>query len=1042
MVNFFIQRPIFAWVLAILTTLCGIIGINTLPISQYPAVAPPTIRVQATYSGASAQAVQNSVTNVIEEALTGLEGMLYMESSSTRGSASLSLVFDQGISPNDAQVEVQNKVSSISPQLPQSVRNQGVSVSKSTSSILMVGALVSENNDYTTIELADILDKSIKGAVERTEGVGSVRMFGSGYAMRIWLDPYKLAKYSLTPTDVTSAIEAQNTNVAVGALGDNPSVSGQQFTLDITAQSQLQSVDDFQAVLLKTSNEGAAVRLGDVARVEIGQESYGGDSRLNQNNAAGFGVSLATGANAVDTADAVRATIAKISPSLPEGVSVKYAYDTSPFVSSSINKVVETIVIAILLVFLVLLTFLHNWRATVIPTIAVPIVLMGTFAVLAVVGYSINTLTMFAMVLAIGMLVDDAIVVVENVQRLMQEEGLSALAATQKSMRQITGALIGTTLVINTVFLPMAFFGGSTGIIYRQFSVTIIAAMTISTLVALILSPAMCAALLRKESAASESFFLFKKFNDVFARLQTAYVRGVTKTLGYARFAVPLVLVVSGIIYGVIMIIPTSFLPQEDQGVLIVSISLPQRSTTSQTLAVVKEVEHYLLTNESEAVETTFASLGFSFGGSAQNSAMVFVSLKNFDVRKGNDALAASAVAARANGYFMQQNRMGNVFVLQPPAIQGLGNTGGLSMYLVDQAGNGQTALVAAANTLVEKARSDGRVMNLRGNEQQVKTVMRLNIDQQKAATFGLSLSDINSMLSVIFSGVEVNDFQMNAELRPVLVQGDAAFRMQPEDINQWYARNTSGELVPFAAFMSINWEELPSSLKSYGGTRALELSGSASPGISSGKAMDAMESLARELGQYAIAWTGLSYQERQSGSQAPLLYAISVLVVFLALAALYESWSIPLAIMLVVPIGVLGALLGALAFDQSNDVYFKVGILATIGLAAKNAILIVEFAVELQREGKALMEALIEAASQRFRPILMTSLTFILGVMPLVFASGAGAGAQNAIGTAVLFGMIAATAIGVFIIPAFLWSVQRIFRIDFSRSRAQEASE
>ncbi len=1033
MTQFFIQRPVFAWVLSIVTVLCGILGAFTLPIAQYPEVSPPTVRVSATYSGASAEAVQNSVTEVLEDELTGLDGMIYMESSSTRGSSSITVVFDQDIDPNDAQVDVQNKISGVTSQLPQSVQDKGVNVRRSTSSILMIGALVSEDDTYTTVKLADMLENTVSGPIQRTSGVGDIHTFGSGFAMRIWLDPYKLVKYALTPSDITSAIKVQNTTVAVGALGDVPYIKGQQFTIDVTAQSQLKTVDDFRNILLKTTEEGAAVLLSDVARGEIGQETYGRDSRFNRKNAAGFGVNLATGANAVDTADAVKKTIEDLKASLPEGVSIEYAYDTSPFVQSSIEKVVETIVEAIILVFLVLLVFLHSWRATVIPSIAVPVVLMGTFGILALAGYSINTLTMFAMVLAIGMLVDDAIVVVENVQRLIQDEGLDPMAATKKSMKQITGALVGTTLVIITVFLPMAFFSGSTGIIYRQFSVTIVSAMAFSLLIALILSPTMCASMLHSAAHDGDKKLFTRLFNRYFGYLQNAYVAANKIILQRAFLSLFILIAVCAGVYILFKQIPGSFLPQEDQGVLMCNLTLPQRSTSAQTLNLLKEIEDYLLTDEAEAVDATFVSLGFSFGGTAQNKAMIFIRLKDFAERAENPELSASAVAHRANMHFMQKNRLGSVYFLQPPAIQGMGNTGGFSMYLIDQAANGQKKLMEAADKLVAAAEDDGRVTNLQGNEQLVKTAMRIDIDQQKAASFGLTLSEVNSMLAVIFSGSEVNDFQMDNELRPVLVQGDAEFRMQPDDLHEWYARNSSNEMVPFASFMKITWEELPSSLDRFGATRALSLTGSAVQGVSSGAAMDIMEEQVKKINGYGVAWTGLSYQERLSGSQAPMLYAVSVLVVFLALAALYESWSMPVAIMLVVPIGILGALAGALAFSQANDVYFKVGMLATIGLAAKNAILIVEFAVELQREGMEMTDAVIEASRQRLRPIIMTSLTFILGVMPLAFASGAGAGAQNAIGVAVLFGMIAATAFGIFFIPAFMVCVQKIFRIKYS---------
>ena len=1046
MAQFFITRPVFAWVLAIVTVLAGVLGITTLPVAQYPEVSPTTVRVSASYNGASAEAVQNSVTTILEDALTGLDHMLYMTSSSSRGSSSISIVFDEAADANDAQVDVQNKLQRVTNQLPTTVQQAGVTVSRSTSSILLVGALISEDGRYTSVELADIFQNLIKNPVQRTQGVGSINQFGSGYAMRVWLDPFKLVKYSLTTADVVSAIEAQNTTVAVGSLGDPPYVKGQQFTVDITAQSQMHSVDEFRNILLKSESGGAAVRIADVARVELGQETYGNDSRYNQNNAAGFGVSLATGANAVDTAAAVRDTIANIEGSLPTGVKVVYPYDTSPFVKESIQKVISTLIEAVVLVFLVLLAFLHNWRATLIPTMAVPVVLMGTFAVLAVAGFSINTLTMFALVLAIGMLVDDAIVVVENVQRLIDEEQLSAVAATRKCMGQIANALIGTSLVIITVFLPMAFFGGSTGVIYRQFSVTIIAAMTLSTLVALILTPAMCARLLKPSSssqqqdasteAQAKGFSYGSWFNRHFARFQQAYLN-VTEKLLHRPFLSFLFLAIAvAAIVTLFKVIPTSFLPQEDKGSLMVMVTLPEGSTVDQTLGVVNQVEDYLLKQESEAIDSVFASVGFSFGGSAQNRAMLFAHMKAFSERAGNEQLSAAAVVARANGYLFQNNRMGRAFVVQPPAIHGMGNTSGFNMYLLDQANQGEGALQAASQKLVELAQQDGRVTSLRGTEEQTRTAMQIDIDQQKASSFGLSLSAINSMLSVIYSRLEVIDFEMYSELKPVIVQGDAAYRMQPDDLNLWQAINSDGERVPFTAFTNITWDEVPSSLDRYGGVSAIEISGSPSGGVSSGEAMEVMEQLVAQLeGGFAAAWTGISYQERLSGSQAPFLYGISVLVVFLALAALYESWSIPVSIMLVVPIGVLGALAGALLFSQSNDVYFKVGMLATIGLAAKNAILIVEFSVDLQKEGKALLDATIEACRQRFRPILMTSLTFILGVMPLVWASGAGAGAQNAIGTAVLGGMLASTVLGVFLTPALLISVQTLFRIRYDQT-------
>ena len=1006
---------------------------HTLPVAQYPNVAPPTVRINATYSGASAEAVQNSVTTILEDALTGLDDMSYMTSSSSPGSSSISIVFDEGADPNDAQVDVQNKLQNVTSQLPSVVQDTGVTVSRSTTSILLVGSLASEDGRYNSVELANLFENIVKNPILRTQGVGSVSQFGSGYAMRIWLDPFKLVKYSLTTSDVISAIEDQNTTVAVGALGDAPYVEGQQFTVDITAQSQLTTVDEFRNILLKTESSGATVRLADLARVELGQETYGTDARFNRNNASGFAVTLATGANAVDTANAVREVVDGLKNSLPAGVKVEYPYDTSPFVEESIQQVVMTIIQAIALVFLVLLAFLHNWRATVIPTMAVPVVLMGTFGVLAAVGFSINTLTMFAMVLAIGMLVDDAIVVVENVQRIMAEEGMGPVEATRKCMEQITGALIGTTLVIIAVFLPMAFFGGSTGVIYRQFSITIMSAIALSTLVAIILTPSMCASFLKPSGDKPSRFFYPSWFDRHFSSIQNRYLTITNVFLRRALLSL-VFLAVAGV--GIVMlfiILPSSYLPKEDQGVLMTTVTLPESSTADQTLSVVNMIEDYLLTNESEAVSAVFASVGFSFGGSGQNVAMVFARMKGFSERSGQADLAASAVLQRANAHFRKHNRLGQVFVLQPPAISGMGDTAGFSMYLLDQANNGQEALFEASKNLVLIANKDARVTSLRGTEEQTKTAMRIDIDQQKASSFGISLQDINSMLSVIFSGLEVNDFEMNSELKPVIVQAEAAYRMQPEDLDSWHVINSGGEMVPFTAFTTISWETVPSSLDRYGGVLAVAISGSPAEGVSSGEAMSAMEELTSQMdGGYGVAWTGISYQERLSGSQASFLYAISVLVVFLALAALYESWSIPLAIMLVVPIGVLGALGGALLFSQSNDVYFKVGMLATIGLAAKNAILIVEFAVDLQKQGMAVLEATMEACRQRFRPILMTALTFILGVSPLVWATGAGAGAQNAIGTAVFGGMLASTFVGVFFIPALLAAVQIVFRIRY----------
>ncbi|MBF9033519.1 efflux RND transporter permease subunit [Rhodobacterales bacterium HKCCE2091] len=1026
--RFFIARPVFAWVLALLTMLAGAWAILVLPVSQYPDIAPTTVRVSASYPGATATAVENSVTRELEDAMTGLEGLLYMTSQSRQGSSSISLVFDDSEDPVDAQNTVQSRVSQVERRLPSAVQSQGVNVSRSTSSILLVGALVATSGDYTTLELGDLLAELVEGPVQRTEGVGGINSFGSGYALRIWLDPLSLARYQLTPGDVVTAVQNQNTTVSVGSLGAQPTVEGQQFTATITAQSQLSGVDEFERILLRSSEDGGAVRLGDVARIEIGQESYGGGSRFNGSPAAGFGVNLETGANAVDTAAAVRATLASLEPSLPEGLEFQIAYDTSPFVELSIEQVYHTLGEAIVLVFLVLVVFLQSWRATLIPLIAVPVVLLGTFAALYATGFSINTLTMFAMVLAVGLLVDDAIVVVENVERLMEEEGLSAREATAKSMGQITSALLGINVVLAAVFLPMAFFGGSTGVIYRQFSVTMVAAMSLSLVMALVLSPPMSARLLRPKPAVAR-FAPARWFNTGMDRFRAGYGGGVRQLL---RAPLVALLLLGAILFGAWTVfdrLPSSFIPTEDQGVLMTMVSLPEGATAAQTLATVERVEAHFRDAEPEAVASTFAALGFGFGGSGQNNAMVFVRLADFEDREGDATMTAAAVAGRANAAFAGI-RAGQVFVMQPPAIMGLGNTGGFSMYLVDQGGGGTDALIAAAGELEALAATDERVTNIRVGGTDLDAALRIDIDQEKAESFGVSLVSVNSMLSVIFSGSEVNDFVLGNSLRPVIVQADAEYRMQPEDILSWYAVNASGETVPFSAFMETSWEPVAPTLQRYGGTSALEISGAAGQGVSSGDAIAAMEDLVSRIdGGYGVAWTGISYQEQQSGAQAPLLYGISALVIFLALAALYESWTIPFAVMLAVPVGVLGALAAAWVFGQSNDVYFKVGMLTTIGLAARNAILIVEFAEELRREGRRIAEAAIEAARLRLRPILMTALTFILGVLPLATATGAGAASQNAIGIGVIGGMVASTFIGIFLVPALYVLIMRVFR-------------
>lgn len=1024
MAQFFIHRPVFAWVLAIVTMLAGVWGVLQLPVSQYPDIAPTTIRISASYSGATAEAVQNAVTGQIEDALTGLDGLLYFESTSSQGRASLTLTFDDTVEPTNALNDVQSRVRSVESQLPTSVQNDGVSVTRSTSSILMVGALVSADGHYSTVELGNLLEEVVEGPVERVSGVGGINIFGSGYAMRIWLDPLRLAQFQLTPADITAAVAAQNATVSVGSLGSQPVTQGQQFTATITAQSQLTSVEDFRKILLKTGDDGASVWLGDVADIEIGQKTYGSNSRFSGSNAAGFGINLETGANAVDTAAAVRTVLARLQSALPQGVELQTAYDTSPFVQESINKVYHTLFEAVALVIAVILIFLQNWRATVIPVVVVPVVLLGTFGVLYGLGYSINTLTMFAMVLAIGLLVDDAIVVVENVERIMREDRLDQVRATETGMRQITGALVGIAVVLSAVFLPMAFMAGSTGVVYRQFSVTIITAMGLSLAAALILTPAQTAALLRPHHGPAR-FAPARWFNRGFDRLTDAYAGIVARVVRRPFVVLALLVLIAAGAWQLFTRMNSTFLPTEDQSVMMVQVNLSEGSTAQQTLAVVKEIEDYLLTEE-PAVQSTFAALGFGFAGSGQGRAMLFVRLKPFEERT-DSAMSAASLVQRANARF-GKHRAGRVTFMQPPPIQGLGNAAGFQMYLIDQSAQGIEALRKTAQTLEEQANADPRLSNVQSQGDEDQAALRLDIDPQRVGALGLSLSDVNGMLSTIFAGREVNDFAMGATLRPVIVQGAAAFRMQPEDVEAWYARNSAGEMVPFSAFLSTRWVPVAPRLARFEGSDAISMSGSEGAGATSGQAMAAMEELVAKLpGGYGVAWTGLSYQERQSGNQAPYLYALSALVVFLSLAALYESWSVPFSVMLAVPVGVLGAVAAALLMGQSNDVYFKVGILTTIGLAAKNAILIVEFARDLEMQGRGILDAAVEAARLRLRPILMTSLAFILGVTPLALARGAGAAAQNSIGIGVMGGMIAATFLGIFMVPGFYVAVRRM---------------
>lgn len=1033
MAKFFIDRPIFAWVIAIIIMLAGGLAIMKLPVAQYPTIAPPAIQISAMYPGADAKTVQDTVTQVIEQNMNGIDNLLYMSSTSdSSGSVQITITFDSGTDADIAQVQVQNKLQLAMPLLPQEVQQQGVSVEKSSSSFLMVVGMISTDGSMTQEDIADYVGATVKDPISRTTGVGDVQLFGAQYAMRIWMDPNKLTNFQLTPVDVINAIKAQNAQVAAGQLGGTPPVKGQQLNASIIAQTRLTSAEEFSKILLKVNQDGSQVRLRDVAKVELGGESYDVIARYNGQPASGLGIKLATGANALDTAAAVRESIEKMKPFFPHGLEVVYPYDTTPFVKISINEVVKTLVEAIVLVFLVMYLFLQNFRATLIPTIAVPVVLLGTFAILAVFGYSINTLTMFGMVLAIGLLVDDAIVVVENVERVMAEEGLPPKEATRKSMGQIQGALVGIAMVLSAVFIPMAFFGGSTGAIYRQFSITIVSAMVLSVLVALILTPALCATMLKpiaKGDHGEGKKGFFGWFNRMFDKSTHHYTDSVGNILRSTGRYLLLYLLIVGSMAFLFIKLPSSFLPEEDQGVFLTMAQLPAGATQERTQKVLDEVTDYYLTKEKANVNSVFTVNGFGFSGRGQNTGLAFVSLKNWDERPG-DENKVEAITGRAMGRF-SQIKDAMVFAFNLPAIVELGTATGFDFQLIDQANLGHEKLTQARNQLLgEVAKHPDLLAGVRPNGLEDTPQYKIDIDQEKAQALGVSISDINTTLGAAWGGSYVNDFIDRGRVKKVYIMSEAEYRMLPEDINNWYVRNTSGQMVPFSAFSSAHWEYGSPRLERYNGLPSMEILGEAVPGKSTGEAMNMMEELASKLPTgIGYDWTGMSYQERLSGNQAPALYAISLIVVFLCLAALYESWSIPFSVMLVVPLGVIGALLAATFRGLNNDVYFQVGLLTTIGLSAKNAILIVEFAKDLMdKEGKGLIEATLEAVRMRLRPILMTSLAFILGVMPLVISSGAGSGAQNAVGTGVMGGMITATVLAIFFVPVFFVVVRRRF--------------
>ncbi len=1029
MSRFFIDRPIFAWVIAIVIMLAGALSIAFLPIAQYPDIAPPQINISANYPGASPETAENSVTQVIEQQLTGLDGLIYFSSTSDNtGGIGISATFRAGINPDIAQVQVQNKLQLALPRLPQDVQRAGVFVQKAQAGFLMISALYDETNRMTTSDIGDYVSSNLADPVSRITGVGQAQIFGGQYAIRIWMDPYKLQQYGLTTDDINAAVLAQDAQVAAGQIGSQPSLPNQALNAVVTAQSRLRTPEEFRQIVLKGAGTGAVVRLKDVARVELGNENYNFLARLDGHPAAGLAIQLAPGANALKTSEDVKAKIAQLQAGFPPGLKVVYPMDSTPFIRISIDEVIKTLIEAIALVVVVMFVFLQDWRATLIPTIAVPVVLLGTFAVLHAAGFTINTLTMFGMVLAIGLLVDDAIVVVENVERIMREEGLSPKEATRKSMDEITGALVGIGLVLTAVFLPMAFFGGSVGVIYRQFSITIVSAMVLSVLVALVLTPALCATLLKPitQGEYHEKRGFFGWFNRNFAASNEKYEQSLGKLL---RRPLPALLG-----YGVVIValavlfvrMPTSFLPNEDQGLIINLIQLSPGATQPRAVAVARQAETHFQKDEPNTAHV-FGVNGFSYAGPGQNSGMLFVRLKDWDERKAAKD-RAPAIVQRAIGAY-SRIRDGQVVALQPPPVNGLGSSSGFDLELVDRSGLGHDGLLKARNQLLSMAAKNPLLSQVRANGQEDSAQLHIDVDQAKAAAQGVTQASINSTISAAIGGQYITDFIDRNRVKRVFVQADAPFRSSPQDLNHWYVRGANGTMTPFSAFAGSHWILGPSRLERFNGQAAFEIQGQPAPGASSGAAMTEMEKLASQIPGVGIEWTGLSFQERLSGDQAPALYALSLLVVFLCLAALYESWSVPIAVLLVVPLGILGAVLAATLRGLNNDIYFQVGLLTTIGLSAKNAILIVEFAEAAERGGKTPMEAAEEAARLRLRPILMTSLAFIAGVTPLALSTGAGAGSQNDIGTGVIGGMLTATILAIFMIPLFYVLVRGWFR-------------
>ena len=1034
MARFFIDRPIFAWVIAIIIMLAGALAVINLPVSMYPEVAPPAVEISATYPGASAKVVEDSVTQIIEQNMKGLDGLIYFSSnSSANGQATITLTFESGTNPDIAQVQVQNKLQLAMPLLPQEVQRQGINVAKSSSGFLQVIGFVSNDGSMDANDISDFVGSNVVDPLSRVPGVGNIQVFGGKYAMRIWLDPNKLHTYKLSVDEVTAAITAQNAQVAIGQLGGAPSVKGQQLNATINAQDRLQTPEQFRNILVRGGTDGSELRLGDVARVELGAESYDFVTRYNGKPSTGIAITLATGANALDTANGVRTALEDMKATFPAGLESVVPYDTTPFVQVSIKGVIKTLIEAIVLVFVVMYLFLQNFRATLIPTIAVPVVLLGTFGILAALGFSINMLTMFAMVLAIGLLVDDAIVVVENVERIMAEEGLSPLEATRKSMDQITGALVGIGLVLSAVFVPMAFMSGATGVIYRQFSATIVSAMGLSVLVAIVLTPALCATMLKPLKKGEHhvahkgwSGRFFGGFNRGFDRSSEKYQRGVKGIIARPwRFMG--IFAGLALVMGILFVrLPSSFLPNEDQGILMALVQTPVGATQERTLEAMAKLENHFLENESEAIESIFAVQGFSFAGMGQNAGMAFVKLKDWKDR--NDEQSVGAITGRAMGA-LGQIKDAFIFAFPPPAMPELGIGSGYTFFLKDNTGQGHDALLNARNQLLGAAGQSKLLANVRPNGQEDTPQLRIDVDVEKANALGLNMTSINNTLATAWGSSYIDDFIDRGRVKRVYVQSDADFRMNPDDFNVWSVKNSAGEMVPFSAFASKRWDFGSPRLERYNGVSAMEIQGEPATGVASGDAMNEIERIAKDLPPgYEIEWTALSYQERQAGSQTPLLYSLSLLIVFLCLAALYESWSVPTSVLLVAPLGILGAVLANTLMGLERDIYFQVAMLTTVGLTSKNAILIVEFAKENLEKGAGLIEATMHAVRDRLRPIIMTSLAFGLGVLPLAIASGAGSGAQRAIGTGVLGGMLAGTLLGVFFIPLFFVVVQKLF--------------